>query len=323
MSALPHWLSVFSGEHVDWKQTVLIGMSPIFVVAFLIEWSMARRRGRLTAFKWPEIFANLALGGSYQIIEVLAWILVSGALFAWVYQHRLFEIPVNAWTVLPIFVLVEFSYYWFHRSSHRVRWFWSAHVVHHSGETMNFTTAMRQSLLNTLLGTFVFYLPPVWLGIPPGVVMFMLGVDLAYQYFVHTESVDRLPAWFEYVFDTPSNHRVHHGRNPQYIDRNYGGVLIIFDRLFDTWEPEVAPVDYGIPRQVRSFNFLVLNAHEFVDMWCDVAAPGRLRQRLAHLWKPPEWERPGHERRYIWTTDVLEPGKAGAGLAAAGALKSP
>ena len=181
--------------------------------------------------------------------------------------------PVNGFTIVPIFVVVEFCYYWFHRTSHRVRWFWAAHVPHHSGEVMNFTTAMRQSLLNAFVGVFVFYLPPVWLGIPPAVVLFLLAVDLAYQYFVHTEAIGRLPRGFEYVFDTPSNHRAHHGRNPRYIDRNYGGVLIIFDRLFGTYVEETEPVDYGITQQIRSTNFLVLNLHEFVDMWRDVFAP--------------------------------------------------
>jgi hypothetical protein len=193
------------------------------------------------------------------------------------------------------------------RASHRIRWFWTAHVPHHSGQVMNFTTAMRQSLLNAFVGIWVFYLPPVLLGVPPAVVMFMLAVDLVYQYFVHTESIGRLPRWYEYGFDTPSNHRGHHGRNPQYIDRNYGGVLILFDRWFGTYEPEIEPVEYGIVRQVQSHNVLVLNVHEFVDMVRDALAPGPLWQRLKHLWKPPEWERAGHAPVHTWTTELKTP----------------
>lgn len=291
------------GPDTDWKQLLLMGMSPIFLIAFMLEYAAAKRRGKLTAFHWKEIIANLLLGSSYQIAEGVAWLFVTGAIFAWVYQFRLFDVPVNAWTVLPIFVLVEFCYYWFHRSSHRIRWWWAAHVPHHSGETMNFTTAMRQSVLNAVVGIFIFYLPPVILGVPPAVVMFMLAVDLSYQYFVHTEAVGKLPAWFEYIFNTPSSHRVHHGRNPQYIDKNYGGVLIIFDRMFGTWEPEVEKVDYGIPRQIRSYNFLVLNFHEFVDMLRDVMAPGPWLQRLKHLWMPPDWERQGHAPIHTWTVE--------------------
>jgi sterol desaturase/sphingolipid hydroxylase (fatty acid hydroxylase superfamily) len=301
------------GPEVDWKQVLLMGMSPIFLLAFMIEYSSAKRSGRLEPFQWKEIIANLLLGGSYQIAEGAAWLLVTGSIFAWVYQFRLFDVPVNAWTVVPIFVLVEFCYYWFHRSSHRIRWWWAAHVPHHSGETMNFTTAMRQSVLNAVVGIFIFYLPPVLLGVPPAVVMFMLAVDLSYQYFVHTESVGKLPAWFEYIFNTPSSHRVHHGRNPQYIDKNYGGVLIVFDRMFGTFEPEVEKVDYGIVRQIRSYNFLVLNFHEFVDMLRDVTAPGPLSQRLRHLWMPPDWERPGHAPIHTWTVERKAHGQEAPG----------
>ncbi|MDT0617218.1 sterol desaturase family protein [Salinisphaera sp. P385] len=297
------WLQFFFGTNVDWKQVLLVGMSPIFVLAFLVEWRVMLRRGRDRQFRWKEIGANIALGGSYQIAETVMWLLITGAVFGAVYQFRLFDMPVNGWTILPIFVGVEFCYYWFHRCSHRMRWFWTAHVVHHSGETMNFTTAMRQSVLNAFIGSYVFYLPLVLLGVPPAVVMFLYAVNLSYQYFVHTEVVGRLPRWCEFWLNTPSNHRVHHGRNPEYIDRNYGGVLIIFDRLFGTYEREDAPVDYGIPQQIVSYNFLVLNVHEFVDMVRDVLAPGPWSQRLKHLWKPPAWRRPGHEGVRTWTTE--------------------
>jgi sterol desaturase/sphingolipid hydroxylase (fatty acid hydroxylase superfamily) len=305
-NAMGAWLGTMLGPHVDWKQTLLIGMSPLFLLAFMLEFVLARRRGRSAQFHWKEVGANLALGASYQVAEAVAWLVFTGAVFSWVYQHRLFEVPVNGWTVLPIFVMVEFCYYWFHRCSHRVRWWWAAHVPHHSGETMNFTTAMRQSVLNVFVGTFIFFLPPVLFGVPPAVVMFMLAVDLVYQYFVHTEAVGKLPGWYEYLFDTPSNHRVHHGRNPQYIDKNYGGVLIIFDRMFGTYEPELERVDYGIPQQIRSYNFLVLNLHELVDMLRDALAPGPWRQRLKHLWMPPDWTRPGHVPIRTWTVERQE-----------------
>jgi sterol desaturase/sphingolipid hydroxylase (fatty acid hydroxylase superfamily) len=308
VETLSQWIVASFGPDVDWKQVLLIGASPVFLLAFFVEWRVMTQRGRRSQFQWREIVANVSLGASYQVFEVLMWILVTGAIFAWVYQYRLFDVPVNGWTVIPIFVLVEFCYYGFHRASHRIRWFWTAHVPHHSGEVMNFTTAMRQSLLNAFVGIWVFYLPPAILGVPPAVVMFMLAVDLVYQYFVHTECIGRLPRWYEYVFDTPSNHRVHHGRNPQYIDKNYGGVLIVFDRWFGTYEPEAAPVEYGIVRQVKSHNFLVLNVHEFVDMLRDVAAPGPLWERVKNLWKPPEWERAGHAPVHTWTTEICRLG---------------
>ncbi|WP_281784546.1 sterol desaturase family protein [Sinimarinibacterium flocculans] len=285
------------GPNVDWKQVVLTGMAPVFLIVFAVEWQLLRQRaaGGATARplpRWRDVATNLGLGAGYQVAEFAVHALVSGAVILWIYEHRLFDVPVNAWTIVPIFVAVEFCYYWFHRASHRIRWFWSAHVVHHSEEQMNFTTALRQSMLYSITGWWLFFMPLVWLGAPPGVVFFLYACDLAYQYFVHTEVIGRLPRWYEYVFDTPSNHRAHHGRNPQYIDRNYGGVLIIFDRWFGTYVEEDEPVDYGIPRQVRSNNIWTLNVHEFADMWRDVARPGPLLQRLRHLWAPPEWQRP-------------------------------
>jgi sterol desaturase/sphingolipid hydroxylase (fatty acid hydroxylase superfamily) len=290
--ALMDWIHTMLGPDVDWKQVLLIGMSPIFVIAFLIELQVMRGRGRSEQFYWKDIAANLSLGLSYQVFELIAHALFVGVAVTWIYEHRLFDVPVNGWTILPIFVAVEFCYYWFHRGSHRIRWFWSAHVVHHSGERMNFTTAMRQSLLYSITGWWLFFMPLVVLGVPPAVVFFLYAVDLSYQYFVHTESVGKLPSWYEYWFDTPSNHRVHHGRNSQYIDKNYGGVLICFDRWFGTFEPEGEKVEYGIPKQVKSYNFLVLNFHEFADMWRDVFKRGSLWARIKHLWAPPDHVRP-------------------------------
>ncbi len=280
------------GPHIDWKQVVLMGMTPFFLLGFAMEWKFMRGRGQREQFVFKDIVANLGLGGSYQVFELIAHSLVTGAAVLWLWQHRLFDIPVNAWTIVPIFLGVEFCYYWFHRTSHRVRWFWSAHVVHHSSEHMNMTTAMRQSLLYSITGWWLFFCPLILLGVHPAVVFFLYACDLAYQFFIHTESVGKLHPALEFVFDTPSHHRVHHGRNPQYIDKNYGGVVIIFDRLFGTFEPEVEPVDYGIPEQIHSYNILTLNFHEFIAMWRDVARPGSLWERLKPLWMPPEYRRP-------------------------------
>ena len=296
--------TLLGGPHVDWKQVLLTGMAPIFLLAFAIEYRYLKGNGRLRAFRWVDVRSNIGLAAVYQVAEGVVHFLVSAAIIAWIYEHRLFDIPVNAWTILPIFVGVEFCYYWFHRGSHRIRWFWSAHVVHHSGEHMNFTTALRQSALYAITGWWLFFMPLVFLGVPPGVVFFLYACDLAYQYFVHTEAVGRLPRWYEYVFDTPSNHRVHHGRNPQYIDKNYGGVLIIFDRWFGTYVEEDEPVDYGIPKQVKSNNLWTLNMHEFLDMWRDVMRPGPLWQRVKHLWAPPDWERPAADARAAKTVQA-------------------
>ncbi len=280
------------GQDADWKQLLLTAMTPLFLLGFALEWLAMRRRRRLEQFRGRDILVNLGLGAAYQVFELGAYALITGGAATWFYAHRLWTIPANASTILPIFVGVEFCYYWFHRTSHRVRWFWSAHVVHHSGERMNMTTAMRQSLLYSVTGWWLFFMPLVLLGVHPAVVFFLYACDLSYQFFIHTESVGRLHPWIEFIFDTPSNHRAHHGRNPQYIDHNYGGVLIVFDRLFGTYVEEHEAVDYGVPRQPRTSSLLKLNFHEFADMWREVLRPGPLWLRLKHIWGAPEWVRP-------------------------------
>ncbi len=292
MQDIAQWLEALIGGPADWKQIILIGLSPVFVAALGVEFWVMKRRGRTERFRLGAILTNFNVGGAYQLFELFGHAFVFMAAMHWIWNHRIADVPVNGWTILPLFVLTEFCYYWFHRASHRIRWFWCAHVVHHSEESMNLSTAMRQSMLYSLTGYWLFFAPLMLLGVRPEVTMAIYACDLAYQYFVHTEAVGRLPAWIEYVFVTPSHHRAHHGRNPQYIDRNYGGVLIVFDRLFGTFVAEEEKVDYGIVRQIRSNNILTLNLHEFIDMMRDVARPGPFWLRLKHLWAPPEWQRP-------------------------------
>jgi sterol desaturase/sphingolipid hydroxylase (fatty acid hydroxylase superfamily) len=293
MQDIAAWMETWMGGPVDWKQIILIGLSPIFLLAVAFEWlGMRKRAGQAANFRIQDVLTNLNLGASYQAFELVVHALLLMAVMHWVYDHRFFNVPLNAYTALPLFILVEFFYYWFHRTSHRVRWFWCAHVVHHSGQHMSLSTAMRQSMLYSLTGYWVFFLPLMLIGLSPEITMSLYAVDLAYQFFVHTEAVRRMPAWYEYVFVTPSHHRVHHGRNPQYIDKNFGGVLILFDRWFGTFEAEVEPVDYSIPHQINSNNILTLNFHEFAAMVRDMLRPGPLWLRLKHVWAPPEWTRP-------------------------------
>ncbi|MGO2488725.1 MAG: sterol desaturase family protein [Pseudomonas taetrolens] len=222
MNDLIVWMEATFGAHIEWKQVVLIGMTPLFLVGFAIEWQIMRKRGARQQFYWKDILTNLTLGSSYQLFELAAHVIFVGAAVFWFWDQRFFTIPVNGWTLLPIFLGVEFCYYWFHRCSHRVRWFWTAHVVHHSGEHMNMTTAMRQSMLYSITGWWLFFMPLVLLGVHPAVVFILYACNLVYQFFIHTESVGKLHPVLEYLFDTPSNHRAHHGRNDCYIDRNYG-----------------------------------------------------------------------------------------------------
>lgn len=274
---------------VDVRRDLLLILTPLFIATLAAEWLALRRRG---VYRLGDSLASLGLGGLYLLADALLVMLLVLPVYHLVHGWRLFDFGMTPLAYVVLFFGLELCYYAFHRASHRIRWFWAAHVVHHSSEHMNLTTAMRQSLFYGVAGNWLFYLPLVWLGFAPEWVLFMLSVSLAYQYFVHTQAVDKLPRWFEWIFNTPSHHRAHHGRNPQYIDRNYGGILIIYDRLFGTFVEEQEAVDYGIVRQVQSRNPLWLNLHEWVDLARDVARPGPLWLRLKHLWMAPEWQRP-------------------------------
>lgn len=273
------------------EKVFLLLMAPVFAVCMAAEaWHLARQ-GRQT-YSFGQVSTNIVLALSHAVTDGLAWALVLG-LFHALYQHRLFEIPASGGSLLLLVVLQDFFYYWFHRGSHRIRWMWASHVTHHSSETMNLATALRQSLTYPLSGMWLFWLPLAWIGFQPETVVLVVAISLAYQFFVHTESIRKLPGWVEAVFNTPSHHRVHHARNAQYIDRNYAGVLIIWDRLFGTYVAETEAPEYGIVRQINSKNPLVMMFHEWRDMFRDLARPGSLWLRLKHLWAPPEWVRPG------------------------------
>jgi sterol desaturase/sphingolipid hydroxylase (fatty acid hydroxylase superfamily) len=283
-------------------ELTLLSLVPVFLLFLAAEaWHF---RGR-AIFRPKDTAASMSLGALYLLADAFLMAILVLVVYDFVYQHRLFTVEMNALTGTLLFGLVEFCYYGFHRASHRIRWFWTAHVAHHSSEYMNFGTAMRQSPIYSLVGNWLFYLPVVWLGFAPEAVLLMLGANLIYQYFIHTQWVGKLHPVIEFVFNTPSHHRAHHGRNPRYIDRNYGGILILFDRLFGTFVEESAdePVDYGITNQPRGFNPLWHTVHELVDLIRDMARPGPLGQRLKHLWAPPEWERETGEREPNYVPD--------------------
>jgi sterol desaturase/sphingolipid hydroxylase (fatty acid hydroxylase superfamily) len=266
-------------------------MGPVFIATMALEAWWLSRRGRVQTYTWPGTAINVSLALSHAVADSMAWVLLAG-LFLWVHEHRLFDFPLSAWSALGLLVLQDLCYYVFHRASHRVRWMWASHVTHHSGTFMNFSTALRQSPTYPISGMWVFWLPLAWLGFQPEHVVLCVSVSLAFQFFVHTESVRKLPGWVEAVFNTPSHHRVHHARNPQYIDRNYAGVFIVWDKLFGSFEPEHEACDYGIVKQIDTRNPLVMMFHEWRDLAHDVMQPGPLALRLRHVWAPPEWERP-------------------------------
>ncbi|PQJ71612.1 sterol desaturase [Vibrio jasicida] len=273
-------------EHPD---LLLMLLAPIFLLCIAAEYWFGQRGGRLpesARYYLPEVVCNFVLAGLHQATDILTGLLIA-KLYLWWFGWRLFDIEMTVSTFLLLMVLQDFFYYWFHRASHRIRWMWAAHVVHHSSERMNFSTAFRQSLMYPLAGMWLFWVPLVIIGFDPKWVVFVVLLNLGLQFFVHTQSIRSLGR-LEWVFNTPSHHRVHHGVNRQYIDKNYAGVLIIWDRMFGTFEPEVETVRYGISKPVNSFNPITVTFAEWKDMFKEVTRPNlSWRQRWRCLFAPP------------------------------------
>ena len=260
---------------------------PAFVALIIVE-LIAVRLGWRGDYDWRDTGTSLAMGLGNTITGAVLGGLVAG-MSVWVFQYRLIDIPVTWWSLALCFVLDDLAYYVFHRSAHRVRWFWASHVIHHSSQHYNLSTALRQTWTGFFSLGFIFRMPLFLLGFPPELVFFCAGLNLVYQFWIHTEVVDRLPRWFEAVMNTPSHHRVHHGTNPRYLDRNYAGVFIIWDRMFGTFEPERAddPPRYGIIRQLPTFNPLWVALHEWVGIARDVMKARCLKGLWLAIAGPP------------------------------------
>jgi sterol desaturase/sphingolipid hydroxylase (fatty acid hydroxylase superfamily) len=269
------------------EKWILLGLAPVFLICIAAEaWYWQRRRPGM--YSLPDTLSNGVLALMHQGADAVAWALVIG-LYYLIWQHRLFDLPASVWTIAALFLAQDFVYYFFHRASHRVRWLWASHVTHHSSERLNLSTAFRQSLTYPISGMWVFWLPLAWIGFEPTNIVAVVAINLAFQFFVHTQAIGKL-GWLEWVFNTPSHHRVHHARNAKYIDRNYGGVLIVWDRLFGSFveEDPAVPCEYGIVGQVHSHNPLTLTFHEWIDMLRDAARARGLRASVAQLFGPPE-----------------------------------
>lgn len=209
--------------------------------------------------------------------------------FAW--QHRLFSISLSHWwTWLLLFIGEEFCYYWYHRASHQIRWFWATHAVHHSPNELNFANAYRLGWTGKLTGTPLFFAPLMLLGFEPTAVLAAVAINLLYQFWLHADWIPKL-GWFEYVFNTPSHHRVHHACNIEYLDANYGGVIILFDRWFGTYIEERAdvPCRYGLVKPLRSNNPFYIAMHEWLALSRDLSTARSLRECVAYVVGPPGW----------------------------------
>ena len=265
---------------------------PAFVLLIVLEMLWARYRAP-EKYEPKDTLTSLLFGFGSTVAGALTGATIFG-LSVWLYQYRAVTIPFAWWAWIMCFILDDFAYYVFHRAAHRVRWFWASHVNHHSSQHYNLSTALRQTWTGFIAGSFLFRLPLMLIGFHPAMVAFVGGINLIYQFWIHTEAIGRMPRWFEAVMNTPSHHRVHHATNPRYLDANYAGVFIVWDRMFGSFTPEVdhEPIRYGIVKQLGTFNLLWSVFHEWIgiakDLW---SAP--LSAKLGYLFGPPGWSHDG------------------------------
>jgi sterol desaturase/sphingolipid hydroxylase (fatty acid hydroxylase superfamily) len=274
-----------------------LGKFTLLVTAFVIAvsmveavWLTRKNRNTATPFAWHEVWLSLADVFARKLLAMLP-LSLAAPVFAFAWEHRIFTVELNsALTVLALFIGQEFCYYWYHRASHRIRFFWATHAVHHSPNQLTLSTAYRLGVTGKLTGSAIFFAPLVWLGVRPEVVLLTLFFNLMYQFWLHATWIPKL-GWLEYVFNTPSSHRVHHASNVDYLDANYGGVLIIFDRLFGTYVGERAdePCRYGLVTPTTSRNPFVVEFEHWATLVRDVVKAKSVWTAINHVIRPPGW----------------------------------
>lgn len=259
---------------------------PGFVLLIALEWWFSRSRAA-PLYDIKDTAACLAMGMGNLVVNAATGAVVLG-LYMLCYHYRILDLaPFALSTWVLLFFAEDVCYYWFHRVHHESRIGWAGHVNHHSSTRYNLAVALRQSWTTRFTGV-VFWIPLALLGFHPLMILTQQAISLIYQFWIHTQTIGRLGP-LEWVLNTPSHHRVHHGSNPQYIDRNYGGILIIWDRLFGTFEPEREPVIYGLTNNINTYNPFRIAFHEWTSMLKDAASASSLKQRLFVLFRHPKW----------------------------------
>ena len=244
---------------------------------------------RRQSYDWRAYFASLGDAIGRLFINRIIGFGIAGVVFGAVARFRINTIPMNHWwSWLALLFALEFFYYWMHRADHRVQWLWATHAVHHSTNAYNLSAAYRLGWTSGISGSFLFFAPLVWIGFPVQTVLAAAALNLLYQFWLHTELVPRLGP-LEWVFNTPAHHRIHHARNPEYIDKNFGGVLIVFDRLFGTFASQKSnvPCDYGLVHRVTSYNPLRIATHTWAGLWRQLRRAAGIRQVAKVLLGPP------------------------------------
>ncbi len=276
---------------------------PLFVIFIIIEIIYGKIKGT-ARFEGKDTFTSMFMGLGSTIAGALA-ATFTVVMAYWVWENfALTNLGYAPWVFVVAFILDDFAYYWIHRFGHRMRWMWAAHVVHHSSQHYNLSTALRQTWTGAITPGIFFKWPIFLIGIEPSIVFFCAGLNLVYQFWIHTEAINRMPKWFEYIMNTPSHHRVHHANNPRYLDSNYAGVFIIWDKIFGTYVPEVneEPCNYGLVNDLGTFNPIRVAFHEWVGIIKDIAGAKTIKARLLFLLAAPGWTPDGSRM----TSDMIK-----------------
>lgn len=262
---------------------------PVFAVCILVENIIASKKSP-DRFQIKDSFTSIAMGiGSVLINLVTATIVYTE--YTFVSKFALFKIEPVWWSWIVLLFAEDFCYYWFHRIGHESRFFWASHVVHHSSESYNLSTAVRQTWTGTMINS-AFWFPLILLGFPPVMVIAQQGISLIYQFFIHTEQVKTL-GFLELFMNTPSHHRVHHGSDLKYLDRNYAGIFIIWDKAFGSFQPEEEVPTYGLVKNIHSYNPIKVAYIEWLNMFKQMYRVGSFTNAIKVMFKPPGWSPEG------------------------------
>lgn len=264
---------------------------PFFAITVIIE-VILTVKVKLDEYEFKDAGTSILMGLGNVTIGLVTKVMIL-AIFMFIYKYKLLTMSFAWWSWAILLFAEDFCYYWFHRISHESRFFWASHVVHHSSKKYNLSTALRQTWSGSFF-TFIFWLPLIIIGFHPVMVMVQMSISLIYQYWIHTEMIDKMPNWFEAIFNTPSHHRVHHATNAQYLDRNHAGIFIIWDRLFNTFEPEIEKPVYGLVKNIETYNPIKIAFIEWFEMFKDFSTSKiSLKNRFLYLIKPPGWRHDG------------------------------
>lgn len=261
------------------EDPVLISI-PVFLLCVGIEYLSLRKMFPHENYDLRDGAASIGMGvGSLVISYTFGFISLAASYY--IYRHRLFNISFGFLQILALVVLEDFIYYWFHRGSHWFRFWWVSHVNHHSSKEFNLTTALRQDWTGIFVLDWAPWLPMAFIGFPPEWILFQNSLNITYQFWIHTRTIGMMPKWFESIFNSPRHHRVHHGINPGYVNHNFGGIFIIWDRLFGTFAEETPdkPIVFGLKKNIQSYNLFVIAFHEWAAMLKEIwSTPGLLRK---------------------------------------------